>query len=84
MRRGIALAQSLDAVAELGERARLEVLQEHVGLGQHRLEQALVLGLGEVGDDGFLAAVEPDEVRAFPVHDLVVVRARSRPRGARA
>src|SRR6185312_4802531 len=36
-------------------------------------EQRLVLGLCEVERDRFLAAVEPDEMRAFAVHDVVVV-----------
>ena len=70
---GMALAQRLGGVAELGERAGLEVLQQHVGLGDDRLEQALVLGLAEVGDDELLAPVEPGEVRALAVHEAVVV-----------
>ena len=69
----MALAQGLDGVAELGERAGLEVLHEHIGLGQDRLEQALVVGLAEIGDHELLAAVEPGEVRALPMHEVVVV-----------
>ena len=67
------LAQGLDGKAELGERAGLEVLDQHVGLGEQRLEQALVVGLGEIGNDRFLAAVEPDVVRALALDDVVVV-----------
>ena len=58
--------------AELGDRARLEVLDEHVGLGQHRGEQCLVGGVVEIEHRGFLAAVEPDEIGAFAMHQIVV------------
>ena len=73
MSRGYRLRSALHGEAQLGERAGLQVLHEHVGLGHDRLEQAAVLGLGEVGDDGFLAAVEPHEVRALALDEPVVV-----------
>src|SRR5262245_49579473 len=69
----MALAQTFHGVTELGERAGLEVLDEHVGLGQDGLKQALVFGLAEVGDHGLLAAVEPSEMRALAVHQTVVM-----------
>ena len=44
----IVLAQARGREAELCQRAGLEVLHEHVGLRQHRLQQRLVVGLAEV------------------------------------
>ena len=66
------LAQGFHRIAELGQGAGLQVLHEHVGLGHDRLEQALAVRPGEVGDDRLLAAVEPHEVRAQPVDERVV------------
>src|SRR5262249_25625877 len=51
--------------AELGDGAGLEVLHEHVGLGEHRREQRLVIGAREIEHHRLLAAVEPDEIRAL-------------------
>ena len=73
MSRGWRSAQVLHGKAELGQRAGLQVLHEHVGLGEDRLEQPSVLGPGQVRDHRLLAAVEPDEMRALPVDDGVVV-----------
>ena len=64
--------QPLDREAELRDRAGLEVLHEHVGLREHRGEQRLVVGLREIEDDQLLAAVEPDEIGALAVRDVVV------------
>src|SRR6185312_13198475 len=69
----VALAQAFAVVPELGKGAGLEVLQEHIGPCQQRLEQAPVLALAQVDDDGFFAAVQPDEMRALPAYDLVVL-----------
>src|SRR5438309_9991045 len=66
-------SQPLDRKAELGDGARLEVLNEYVGFRQHGREDRLVGRLGEIEDDRFLAAVEPDKVRALAARDLVVV-----------
>jgi hypothetical protein len=51
--------------AELGDGAGLEVLHEHVGLGEDRREQRLVVGAREIEHQRFLAAVEPHEIRAL-------------------
>ena len=69
---GIVAAQTVEAEAEPRHRAGLEVLHEHVGLRQHRLEQGLVGGLHEIEHDGFLAAVEPHEIGAFAVDERVI------------
>ncbi len=68
----IVLAQPRYGEAELGERAGLEVLHEHVGLGEHGLEQRLVVGLAEIEHHRLLAAIEPDEMCALAVHDIIV------------
>ncbi len=60
-------AQRVEREAELGCRAGLEVLHEHVGLGEERREDRLVLVAREVEHQRLLAAVEPDEIRAFAV-----------------
>src|SRR6516162_2504281 len=65
--------QTLDRETELGNGAGFEILHEHVGLREHRLEQRLVGGLAEVEHGRFLAAIEPDEIGALAVRDLVVV-----------
>src|SRR5581483_849514 len=69
----VVLAQALEGEAELGERPGLEVLHEHVGPGEHGFEQFLVVVPGEVEHHRLLAAIEPDEVGALAVHDVVVV-----------
>src|SRR6266478_6320103 len=58
-------AQLLEREAELRHRAGLEVLHEHVGLGDDRREQRLVLFARKIEHQRFLAAVEPDEIRAL-------------------
>jgi hypothetical protein len=57
--------QLVERKAELGDRAGLEVLHEHVGLGEHRREQRLVVFAREIEHQRFLAAVEPHEIRAL-------------------
>ena len=59
--------QLVEREAELGGRAGLEVLHEHVGPGEHRRQHGLVVIAGEVEHQQFLAAVEPDEIRALAV-----------------
>src|SRR5512132_966130 len=58
-------AQFLEPKSELGDGAGLEVLHEHVGLGEQGGEHRLVVGAREVEGERFLAAVEPDEIRAL-------------------
>jgi hypothetical protein len=69
----MAAAQLLDRKAELGDRAGLEVLHEHVGTREHRGEQRLVACAREIEAERFLAAVEPDEIRAFAVRQRIVI-----------
>ena len=57
--------QLLEREAELRDGAGLEVLHEHVGLGEHGGEQRLVVRAREVEHHRFLAAVEPDEIGAL-------------------
>src|SRR6185312_7359894 len=64
--------QSLEREAESVHRARLEVLQQHVGAGDQLLETAAAFAVGEIDDDGILAAVEPDEIAALPLRRYVV------------
>ncbi len=59
--------------AELGNRAGFEVLHEHVGLREHGFEQRLVSGIAEIEHDRFLAAIEPDEMRALAVNEMIVL-----------
>ena len=63
--RGCARRNCVEREAELGGRAGLEVLHEHVGPGEHRREHGLVVIAGEIEHQRFLAAVEPDEIRAL-------------------
>ena len=58
-------AQRIEREAELGDGAGLEVLHEHVGLGEQRREHSLVLVAREVEHQRLLAAVEPDEIGAL-------------------
>jgi len=62
---GMRAPQRVEREAELGDGAGLEVLHEHVGLGEHRREQRLVVFAREIEHQRFLAAVEPDEIRAL-------------------
>jgi hypothetical protein len=68
----VLLPQVLDGEAEACERARRQVLDEDVGLGQHALEQRLVPGLLQVETQRLLAPVEPDEIGAVAVHQPVI------------
>lgn len=68
----MAAADLLHRIAKLCERAGLQVLHEHVGLREQSIEQLAILGLGEIDDDRLLAAIEPDEINALPLGELVV------------
>ncbi len=69
---GIVAPQAVDREAELGDRAGFQVLDEHVGLGEQLFQERLVLCLGQVEDDRFLAAVEPDEISALALRQRVI------------
>ncbi len=56
----------------MSDRAGFEILHEYVGAREHRAEQRLVVGLGQIEHDQFLAAIEPDEIAALAVHEVVV------------
>ena len=58
--------------AELAYGARLQILNEDVGTREHRTEQRLVARFGKIEHDRFLATVEPDEIAALAVHQIVV------------
>ncbi len=64
--------QFLDGETELLDRAGFQILNEDVGAGDHRRQQRLVLGLAEIEHDRFLAAIEPDEIAAFAVNQIVI------------
>ena len=49
-----------------------EILHEHVGPRDHCGKERLVIRLGEIEHNGFLAAVEPDEITALAVYEVVV------------
>ena len=68
----IVAPQPGDGKPKLPHRAGLEVLHEDVGAPEHRFEQRLVAGLGEIEHHRFLAAVEPDEIAALAVREVVV------------
>jgi hypothetical protein len=57
--------QLIDREIQLGDGAGLEVLHEYVGTREHGGEHRLVLGLCQIEADRFLAAIEPDEIRAL-------------------
>ena len=53
-------------------RTRCQVLDQHVGLGDHAMQQGEVFGFLEVEHDRLLAAVQPDEIGREPMHVGVV------------
>jgi hypothetical protein len=59
------MAQLIEGKAELGDGAGLEVLHEHVGLGEHGREHSLVAVAREIEHQRLLAAIEPDEIGAL-------------------
>src|SRR5262249_23400465 len=69
--------QRVERKTELGDGAGLEVLHEHVGLGEDRREQRFVIGAREIEHQRFLAAVEPDEIRALALLFLSACSVRS-------
>ncbi len=69
---GIARAQFGRAEAEPSGRARREVLDEDIGLRQHGLDHGAVVFLLEIDAAGFLAAVQPDEIRGLAFRIVVI------------
>jgi hypothetical protein len=63
--RRIILSQAFQRKAELVHRARLQVLQQHVGAGDQRFQRRAAFFGGEIDHHGILAAVEPDKVAAL-------------------
>jgi hypothetical protein len=59
---GEALGQHILAIAQTAGGARFEVLDEHVGAGEHRIQQRLVGGCGEIDANRLLAAIKPDKI----------------------
>ena len=68
----VTLLQRIAAETGTRGRTRREVLDEDIGAGQDSMQQ---LGVGfrlDVGDQRFLALVQPDKVSRFTVDDIVV------------
>ena len=66
------MAQPRERKAELLDRARLQILHEDVGPCEHRREQRFVFGGSEVENDGLFAAVEPGEIGALAMREIVI------------
>ena len=49
-----------------------KILDEHIGAGDHRSEDGLVLVLPQVQTDRFLAAVEPDEIGTVAIDQRII------------
>jgi hypothetical protein len=62
--------QRLEREAELGDGAGLQVLHEHVGLGDDGGEQRLVVRAREIEHQRLLAAIEPHEIRGLAFRAL--------------
>ena len=77
----MAAAQLLRAEAEPLDGARCQILDPDVGLGQHALDQRLVLGPLHVDGYRLLPAVQPYEIGGEAVH-VIVVAAGEIPLGA--
>ena len=72
MSRGCSRRNFGDSESRACRRAGFQVLHEHIGAREHGGKQRLVLGLAEIEHDRFLAAVEPDEITALAVDEIVV------------
>src|SRR5688572_772108 len=68
----MAYAQRLRAEAQARRRARCQVLHEHIGACEKTVEHDCRLGLFQIERDGFLRAIEPDEMARQPLHGRVV------------
>jgi hypothetical protein len=58
--------------AETRHGARNQILDEHVGLGDHVRHQPMVILALQIEAHRFLAAVEPNEIRALALHHVIV------------
>ena len=67
------LPQRFGPEAQPRRRAGREILDEHVGLRDHPVQQRGVSRILEVEGDGLLAPVEPDEIGRLAVHHRIVV-----------
>jgi hypothetical protein len=67
--------QGVVAEPHLVERARAEVLDQHVRAGDERVEQPTPFGVLEVQRDAFLVAVDAQEVRALACDERRAPRA---------
>ena len=72
IRRGFSRSQRARRQSRPRRRAGREVLHEDVGLFQHAPQQRGVVGGFDVEGQRFLAAIEPDEIGALAMRDLVV------------
>jgi hypothetical protein len=68
----ITLAQFVGVEPRTRGGARRQVLDEHVGRVDDPVEQVAVGRVLDIGGQRFLAAIEPDEIGAFAVHDGIV------------
>lgn len=68
----MALAHGLPAEAGTRGRAGAQVLDQHVGLRDHALQQCGIVRIGEVENDRFLAAVQPHEIGTVAIDRRVV------------
>ncbi len=64
--------QFSDIKSEPGDRTGLQVLHEYVGVREHCAEQRNVLTLAEIEHHRLFAAIEPDEITALAVNQIVV------------
>src|SRR5262249_29836769 len=69
----IGIAQARHGEAEFADGSGFKVLHKHIGLRQHGLEQRLVLGFAEIEHNRLLAAIEPDEIGAFAMDNMIVI-----------
>ncbi len=70
---GIFLSQLRHREAEPIDRAGRQILNEDISAADHLAENGAVMFLLQVEADRFLAAVEPDEIGALTMHQVVVL-----------
>src|SRR3977135_1715742 len=77
----IFLANLLKTKARSLNRAGSKIVDEHVRAVHQRAQKLHVGGLLEIQHRGFLALIEPDEMRALSVRRSVVTAGKETPRG---